>query len=87
MSRKVPGSGSFIVSGESGIALHGPRLEEFSESSRLRGVHFSSGFVVGDNGVVVIDVGLQDTLSRNGIGSLLSEVSKFLSPSGDSLVL
>jgi hypothetical protein len=50
-------------------------------------VHSSSGFVVGDNGVVVIDVGLQDTLSRNGIGSLLSEVSKFLSPSSDSLVL
>ena len=50
-------------------------------------MHGSSGLVVRDNGVVVVDVGLQNTLSGDGISSLLSEGSKLLSPSGDSRVL
>ena len=68
-------------------ALSSPSVEELSESSRLRSVHGGGRLVVGDNGVIVIDVGLQSTLSADGIVSLLSKSGKLLSPSGDSRVL
>merc|ERR1711948_136639 len=82
VSRSV--GGSLLIGGESVVALGSPGVEKLSESGGLRGVHGGSRLVVGDNGVVVIDVGLQDTLSGDGISSLLSQSSKLLSPSGDS---
>ena len=85
--RKIPGGGSFIIGGLSGVALIGPGLVEFGKSGRLSGVHGSSSFVVLDNVVIVYDVSLQDSLSGDGIVSLKSEVSKLSGPSGDSRVL
>jgi len=81
------GAGSLIIGSLSVSALSSPSVEELSESSRLRSVHGGGRLVVGDNGVIVIDVGLQSTLSADGIVSLLSKSGKLLSPSGDSRVL
>ena len=46
----------FFVLGESGITFSSPRSIKVSKSSRLRGVHGSGGFVVGNDRVIVINV-------------------------------
>ena len=79
--------GSRLVGGESGVTLSGPGGEHLSESSSLRGMHLSGSGVTLDDLVIVIDVGLEGSLSLDCIRSLLSESSKLLSPSGDSRVL
>ena len=76
-----------VIGGLSVGTLSGPGIEELSISGGLRGVHSGGILVVSDNGVVIIDVGLQNSLSGDGISSLLSESSKLLSPGGDSRVL
>jgi hypothetical protein len=73
--------------GESSVTLLGPRIEKLSESFELRGVHSGSGFIVGNDRVIVINVSFKYTFSRDGVVSLAGQGSKFLSPSSDSLVL
>ena len=72
---------------ESGVALGGPGGVQLSESGGLGGVHSGGSLVVGDDRVIVINVGLQDTFSADGIVPLRGQSSKLLSPSGNSGVL
>ena len=69
---------------ESLVALSSPRGVELSKSSRFRGVHGGSSLVVGDDGVIVINVRFKDSFSGNGVVSLRGESSKFVGPSSDS---
>jgi hypothetical protein len=47
-------------------------------------VHGSGLGVVFDNIVIVVDIGLKDTLSSDGVSSLIGKGSEFLGPSSDS---
>jgi hypothetical protein len=49
-------SSVFFVLGESSVALSSPRSVQVSKSGRLRGVHGSGSFVVGNDRVIVINV-------------------------------
>ena len=71
---------------ESEVAFSGPRSVEFSESSRFRGVHSGSSFIVGNDRVIVINVSFKYTFSRDGVVSLRGQSSKLLSPGGNSRV-
>ena len=68
----------------SSVAFSSPRYVESGESGRFSSVHGSGFGVVFDNSVIVVDIGLKDTLSGDGISSLIGKGSEFLGPSSDS---